>query len=122
MDQDTTWYRGRPQPSDIVLDGDPAPPSPKGAQPHPPNFWPMSVVAKWLDGLREMPLSMEVGLGPGDFVLDEDPSPPKNGTAHPTQFSARLLWPNSWMDQDATWYGRRPGPRRCFVRWGPSSP
>ena len=25
----------------IVLDGDPAPP---------PNFWPMSVVAKWLDG------------------------------------------------------------------------
>jgi len=43
----------------IVLDGDPAPPPkgawtqvplPKGAQP--PNFRPMSVVAKWLDGLR----------------------------------------------------------------------
>ena len=33
---------------DIVLDGDPA--LPKGAQP--PNCWPMSVVAKWLDGLR----------------------------------------------------------------------
>jgi len=33
----------------IVLDGDPAPPAKKGANP-PPNFQPMSVVAKWLDG------------------------------------------------------------------------
>jgi len=34
-------------PSDIVLDGDPALPSPnKGA------FWPMSIVAKRLDGAR----------------------------------------------------------------------
>jgi len=32
-----------------------------------------------------------------------------------------LLWPNSWMDQDATWYGGRPRSRPC-VRWGPSSP
>jgi len=36
--------------SDIVLDGDPALPSPKGADP--PNFRPMSVVAKRLDGSR----------------------------------------------------------------------
>jgi len=36
---------------DIVLDGDPAPPSPKqGAQP--PNFQRMFVVAKRLDGSR----------------------------------------------------------------------
>jgi len=33
-------------PSDIVLDGDPAPPPQKMAQ-QPPTFWPMSVVAKW---------------------------------------------------------------------------
>ena len=26
------------------------------------------------------------------------------------------------MDQDATWYGDRPRPRRHCVRWGPSSP
>jgi len=26
------------------------------------------------------------------------------------------------MDQDATWYGGRPRPRRQCVRWGPSSP
>jgi len=35
-------------PGHIVLDGDPAPPSPKDT---------------------------EVGLGPGDFVLDGDPAP-----------------------------------------------
>jgi len=34
----------------VVLDGDPAPPPLKGH--NPPNFRPMSVVAKWLDGLR----------------------------------------------------------------------
>jgi len=32
------------------------------------------------------------------------------------------LWPNSWMDQDATWYGGRPRPRLHCVRWRPSSP
>jgi len=34
-------------PGDFVFDGDPVPPK-KRAQP-PPNFWPMSVVAKRLD-------------------------------------------------------------------------
>jgi len=37
-------------PGHMVLDGDPAPPPPKGHSP--PNFWPMSVVAKHLDGSR----------------------------------------------------------------------
>jgi len=32
-----------------------------------------------------------------------------------------VLWPNSWMDQDATWYGSRPRARRYCVRWGSSS-
>jgi len=32
-----------------------------------------------------------------------------------------VLWPNGWMDQDATWYGGRPRPMRHCVRWGPSS-
>jgi len=31
------------------------------------------------------------------------------------------LQPNGWMDQDATWYGGRPQPRRLCVRWGPRS-
>ena len=33
-----------------------------------------------------------------------------------------VLWPNGWMDQDATCYGDRPRPRRHYVRWGPGSP
>ena len=33
-----------------------------------------------------------------------------------------VLWPNGWVDQDATWYGDRPRHRRHCVRWGPSSP
>ena len=32
-----------------------------------------------------------------------------------------VLWPNGWMDQDATWYGGRPRPRSHCVRWLPSS-
>jgi len=35
--------------------------------------------------------------------------------------SVGVLWPNGWMDQDATWYGGRPRPRRYCVRWEPSS-
>jgi len=32
------------------------------------------------------------------------------------------VWPNGWMDQDATWYECRFGPRPHCARWGPSSP
>jgi len=32
------------------------------------------------------------------------------------------LWPNGWMDEDATCYGGRPRPRRLCVRWASSSP
>ena len=38
-------------PGDFVLDGDPAPLPQKGEEPL-PNFWPMSIVAKRLDGSR----------------------------------------------------------------------
>jgi len=49
-----------------------------------------------------MPLDMEVNLGLGDVVLDGDPAPPpKRGTAPPV-FGRCLLWPNGWMDEDAT--------------------
>ena len=36
-------------PGDFVFDGDPVLPPEKKAQP-PPNFWPMSIVTKRLDG------------------------------------------------------------------------
>ena len=40
----------------------------------------------------KMKLGMQVGLGHCHTVLDGDPGP-------------ALLWPNGWMDEDATWYG-----------------
>jgi len=33
-----------------------------------------------------------------------------------------VLWPNGWMDQDASWYKGRSRPRRHCVRWGHSFP
>jgi len=45
--------------------------------------------------------------------------PLKRGTASPT-FRPMSIWPNGWMDQDATWYGGRPRPRPLCDRWGPS--
>jgi len=50
MDQDATWYGGRPRLMRHCVIWGPSSPSPKGAQP--PNFRPMSVVTKRLDGLR----------------------------------------------------------------------
>jgi len=50
MHQDVTWYGGKPQPRRLCVRWGPSFPSPKGA--HSPNFWPMSVMAKLLDGLR----------------------------------------------------------------------
>jgi len=51
-----------------------------------------------------MKLGMEVGLGLGDIVLDVDPAPlsQRDTTSSPI-FDPYLLWPNGWMDQDATW-------------------
>jgi len=69
-----------------------------------------------------MPLDSEVDLVTGD-MLDGDPAPPTlKDTAPPLIFSPCLLWPDGWMDQNATWYGGRPRPRPHCVRWGPSLP
>jgi len=57
-------------------------------------------------------------------VLDGGPAPPHPvpKRAQPPIFVPCLLWPNGWMDQDATWYGGRLQSRRYCVRWGASSP
>jgi len=58
-------------PSDIVLDGDPAPP--KRVQS--PQFLAHACcgqTAAWI----KMPLGMEIGLGPGHIVRCGDPDPP----------------------------------------------
>jgi len=166
MYEDTIWYGGRPQPRQHCVRWGPSCLSPKGAQP--PNFWPMSVVAKRLDGWTKVPLGMEIGLCRDDFVFSVDPAPPEKRAQPPIQFSAHvccgqtagwikiplgtevdlgpgdvvldggqssplkwalppppifgscLLWPNGWMDKDATWYGSRPWPMLHCVRWDPA--
>ena len=77
-------------------------------------------MAKRLDaGWIKMKLGTEVGLGPGRIVLDGDQFPsPKE--AQPPIFGRCLLWQNGWMDQDETWYERRPRFRPYCVRWEPS--
>jgi len=86
-------------PGHIVLDGNPTPP-PKG---HSPQFS-AHVCCGQMAGWIKMPLGWEVGLSPGDIVLDGNPAcPPKNGGQQLFHFSAHVLSPNGWMDQDATW-------------------
>jgi len=89
-------------PGHIVLDRDPASPPEKGNSPQFSAHVRCGQMAGWI----KMPLGIEVGLGPGDIVLDGTQLPSTKGgggTAAP-QFPAHVLWPNGWMDQDATWY------------------
>jgi len=64
-------------------------------------------------GSIKVTLGVQVGLSHGHFVLDVDPaSPPQKGAEPP--IGPSLLWPNGSMDEDATWYGGRPRPRRLY--------
>jgi len=56
-------------PGDFVLDGDPAHPPQKGAE---PRKFSAHVYCGRTAGWSKMPLGMEVGLSPGVFVLDRD--------------------------------------------------
>jgi len=72
--QDATWYRSRPRPGRIVLDGDPASPAWKKGTSAPFHFSAhvyCGQTAEWI----KMALGKEVCLGPGDIVLDGDPAP-----------------------------------------------
>jgi len=69
-----------------------------------------------------MKLGMQIDLGPGHIVLDGDPAPPSPKGHSPPIFGSYPLRPNGCIDQDATWYGGRPRPRRLCIRWGPRSP
>ena len=81
---------------------------------HSPQF--CDQTAGWI----KVPLVRVIELGAGDIVSNEDPALPR--VTQPLIFGPYLLWPNGWMDQDITWYGGRPRPRRHCVRCRPSSP
>jgi len=105
---------------DFVLDGDPAPPLQKRAEP--PQFSAhvfCGQTAAWI----KIKLRTEVDIGPGHILLDGDPAPlSKRRRAHPPIFGPCLMWPNGYMDQDETWHGGRPQPWPHCVRCGPSYP
>jgi len=72
-------------------------------------------------GRIKMKLGMQVGLCPGHIGRWGPAPPPLKGHSPPI-FGPYLLRPNGSTDQDVTWYGGRPRPRRLGDRWGPRSP
>jgi len=81
------------RPSDIVLDGDPAP-LPKERNPQFSAHVSCGQTAGWI----KMPLGTELCLGPNDIVLDWEPSSSQRGTLPP--ISGRcLLWLNGRPSQ-----------------------
>ena len=72
MDQDATWYGGRPRPTRHCVRRGPSSPSPKAAQP--PQFS-ANVRCGQTAGWIKMALGTEVNLGPGDDVLDGAAAP-----------------------------------------------
>ena len=57
------------------------------------------------------PLGTEVCLGPWRHSVTWGTQIPLKRKS-PRIFGPCLLWPNGWMDKDATWYGARPRSRR----------
>jgi len=117
MDQDETRHAGRPRPWPQCVRWGPSSPKKR----HSPQFSAHFYYGQTAGCIR-IPLGTEVGLRPGDIALHGEPAlPPLKGHSPPI-FGPCPLWPNCWMDPDATWYGSRPRPRRRCVRWGLSSP
>jgi len=117
MDQDATWYGGRPRSRRHCVRWRTQLPPKKGRSPTLSAHVSHGQTAGWI----KMPLGTKVGLGSCHIVLDGDPAPSPKGAQLPV-FGPCLLWPNGWMDQDATWYGGRPRSRPHCVSWGPSFP
>jgi len=120
MDQDETCDGGRPQPWPHCVRWGPNSPPQRGTTPQ----FSAHVCCGQTAGQIKMPLPLggQVGLGPGDIVLDREPVPlPKKGAQQPPLFSRCLLSPDSFMDQDANWYGGRPWPRPHCVNSIPNA-
>jgi len=96
MDQDATWYRGKPwRRRPCVRWGRSSAPKRGTAPSFEPQcpLWPNG----WID---KMPLGTEVYLGPGHIVLDGDAAAPTKGAQQPPLFGPCLLWP--WLPMSIT--------------------
>jgi len=124
---------GRPRPMPHSVRWGLSSPPPKGSQ-QPPLFGACLLLHCSQTAARiKMPLGTDDDLSPGHIVLELkwrrswlvgwSLTSPAHGKAHssPPLFGPCLLWLDGWMDQDSTWYGGRPRPRRHCVRWGSSS-
>jgi len=128
MDQYGTWHGDRPQLRQLCVRWGPSP-SPKRGRTPSPIFGPFLLWPnRQMPGCIKMPLGMEIGLSLGDCVrwgpsttlLDPAPLPKKGG--NPPNFRSMFIVANGFIDQDGTWHGGRPQPRRLSVRWGHSPP
>ena len=99
-------------PGHFVFDGDPAT--------LPPNFRPMSIVAKRPDGSR-WHLALKWALVQATLCWGTSSPPPKRGQRPPI-FGPFLLSPIGWMNQDGTWHGGGPWSKPHCARLGPSFP
>ena len=114
--QTVRWHGCRLRPRPHCVRWGPSSPPQKG---HSPNFRPMSVVAKRLDGLR-CHLVRSYRLRPQPRRRARwGPRSPKTGAQHP-QFWPMSIVAKRWIDQDETWHGATSRPH-C-VRRGPSIP
>jgi len=118
MDQNITWYGARPRQRRLCVRWGPSTAPQKAPEP------PLQFSAHFYCGQTaeciKMPLGMDVGLSPGDFVLDGDPVPlPKKGVEPP---NFRPMFIVAKRLDGSRWHlaRSRPKPRRLCVRWGPS--
>jgi len=106
-------------PSHIVLDGDPAPPPTKKAQPQLSAHVCCGQMAGW------MPLGTEVSLGLGDIVLEvgSSSSSPKGGTSAPTFRPIYCGQTVGWIKMLlGSWYRGRPQPDYIVLDGDPATP
>jgi len=86
MDQDATWYGGRPRPTRHCVRGEPSYPQKKGTST--PTQFLAYVYCGQMAGWMKTPLGTEVDLGPGHTVLD-GVTAPRKGHSSPL-FSAHV--------------------------------
>ena len=121
MDQDATWYGGRPRPRPHCVRWGPSSPSPSKKRGTAPQFS-AHVYCGHTAGWIKMPLGTEVCIGPGYIVLDGDPAfrPQKGHSPHPPfKFSAHVCCGQTVAHLSYCWALVRINfcKMYCFLNW-----